>query len=534
MPTTSSRRLRRGMGAAGMTVALLALMVPAGTAAAGRVGPTAAELAGIDPVTSGPRRCVVRHDGVAYSTLQAGVDAAEPGETVTVQGTCVGFTLIAKDLTIRGVRTSRSGHPTLHGQRTIPLLWIGGDLAPVRMRPAGPTEEPGSGSVVTIDGLRIVRGFAGDDGVITLSYGAGVILRDTIVARNRGTENGAIFGYDLNLIVLRGTTEIRGNRAIDGDGGGVDAGAFGRVELHGTSSIHHNRSWDDGGGILADQGTDIVMNDDSSIYDNLVISDDDGAGVKLESDDVQRPSLTMNDRARIHGNRSTDEGGGVRAYQADIILNDSARIENNAAHDGGGISGYEATVTLNDNARVSGNVAAHEGGGIEMGVGTVTLNDASRVSGNAAMEEDGGGIWASSSTVTLSGSSRVSGNRSGEEGAGIDLGSGSTFRMEGTARVSGNRSMSDDGGGIVVFNGSTAVLAGASVVEQNRADGLGGGIRVDGYSSLDFDDTAVVRQNIAANDGGGVYAEACAIVTDLVTGTNVLSNTPNDFVQPVC
>ena len=132
----------------------------------------------------------------------------------------------------------------------------------------------------------------------------------------------------------------------------------------------------------------------------------------------------------------------------------------------------------------------------------------------------------------LAAGARIAGNRTGMNGGGI-LAGNAIITLSGNARITGNRAVTGDGGGIYALN-TDVTLAGTSVVELNRAGDLGGGIWVRADASLDFEDTAVVRQNIAANDGGGVYAEACAIVTDLVTGTNVLSNTPNDFVQPVC
>src|SRR3984957_19353847 len=53
-----------------------------------------------------------------FSTLQEAVNAAEAGNKLTVRGTCVGDTAIAKDLTIVGQASSGSGTPTLNGANT--------------------------------------------------------------------------------------------------------------------------------------------------------------------------------------------------------------------------------------------------------------------------------------------------------------------------------------------------------------------------------------------------------------------------------
>lgn len=69
-----------------MAVALLLTATPAGVATA----------------ATGPRACKVLNldQGIGRGSLQRAVWAAEPGDRLVVQGTCVGTTLIRKDLTI--------------------------------------------------------------------------------------------------------------------------------------------------------------------------------------------------------------------------------------------------------------------------------------------------------------------------------------------------------------------------------------------------------------------------------------------------
>ena len=64
------------------------------------------------PAGAAPTKClVVNIEGnTSYQTLQAGVDAATAGSTLTVKGTCTGTTTIDKDLTIAGKDNPRFGH----------------------------------------------------------------------------------------------------------------------------------------------------------------------------------------------------------------------------------------------------------------------------------------------------------------------------------------------------------------------------------------------------------------------------------------
>ncbi|MFO1540315.1 MAG: hypothetical protein ACKOTZ_07695 [Chloroflexota bacterium] len=533
MQTPRIRRTRQVAAVLGVALALGATAVPA--AARSPLAPSATELAGIAQA-NGAKRCVVRHDGVSYTNLQDGVDAAEEGEVVTLQGTCAGFTYIDKDLTIKGVRTATSGMPTITGRRTIPLLHVAGlevvyGSAGSKVRPAG--TEPGWNTVATIIGIRLMRGFHASEGAIFIGDGSGLILRNALVTRNRGTENGAIDGDGNTLLVLRGSTEISRNRAIDGDGGAVDFGADSRIEMHGTSRIHHNRSWEDGGAIYIGPDSVLVMNDDTSIDSNRTISDDDAGGIDAWSE--TGGLIELNDRARIAGNRSSDDGGGIDAYNYTIVLNDDARIVNNVADYGGGVRLGSSELYINDTARISSNYGDRGGGIYAFDGSLVAASGSSRIGSNRAVIGNGGGIHATDSTVSLSGSSRVTGNRAVTQGGGVWLG-WSTLTMSDTAWVDTNRVISGNGGGVwAIFTDIT--LGGSAAIEDNRAPGRGGGVHLDGPGELDMDGSALIRDNIAgaaANSGGGVWASCAATLTDLASGTNVYGNSPDQVFWETC
>jgi hypothetical protein len=68
----------------------------------------AAALSGSVATAAGPKACKVYNadQEISRDSLQRAVWAADPGDRLIVKGTCVGTTLIAKDLTIGGVRVS--------------------------------------------------------------------------------------------------------------------------------------------------------------------------------------------------------------------------------------------------------------------------------------------------------------------------------------------------------------------------------------------------------------------------------------------
>ena len=152
----------------------------------------------------------------------------------------------------------------------------------------------------------------------------------------------------------------------------------------------------------------------------------------------------------------------------------------------------------------------------------------------------------------------VRNNHAGDEGAIDVLG---TLILAGKARVAGNRATNADGyaGGINVYKGAVLVMRDDSVVSGNTG-GYGGGIYLRGAARLVGN--AQVTGNTATMQGGGIYVEdvtgigrprlrlvgsasihdntapadgdgggiwqGTAIYTNVLCGTNVYDNTPED------
>ena len=293
------------------TVVALALVMTLGAASA-----TAAS----------PSSCRVQNTmtGKTYTALQAAVDAAKWGHTLTVKGTCVGKTDIRKSLAIEGITSPRWGKPILDGARKTRVLQVG-QFATVTV--TNLTIQHGRASRSSMEG-----GGTGNFGVLTLRN---VVVRDNF-AWNGG---GGIYNQGVAILTLAGRTSIRDN-GCSSEGCGINSVRCPSDQLFGCG---HPPS--------------ITMEDTSSV------SGHKHSGVYLEDG-----TLTMNDRSSIFGNKST-AGGGVDLY-GQLVMNDASSIHDNRANEGGGGVAGAGTLTMNDASSIHDNraVAADgtpgQGGGI--------------------------------------------------------------------------------------------------------------------------------------------------------------------------
>ncbi len=182
-----------------------------------------------------PAACRVKNldTGVINGNLQIAVDAARPGQHLTVRGRCRGPVEILGDITIRGVRRGSSGPPTVVGK---------GQRAVVKV--------PAARTRVTITGLTIRGGASAGDGGGIRNRGA-LVLRDVIVRGNTAAgRGGGIFNLPGGTLTLDGSSSVRGNSAADG-GGVWNAGV---LRLDGASSISGNTAGQGTAAGLLNQG----------------------------------------------------------------------------------------------------------------------------------------------------------------------------------------------------------------------------------------------------------------------------------------
>jgi hypothetical protein len=323
------------------------------------------------PAGAAPTKClVVNIEGnTSYQTLQAGVDAATAGSTLTVKGTCIGTTTIDKDLTITGKDNPRFGTSGLDG-----------------------------GNFGT---------------VVTVSLGAHVSINDLIITHGSADFGGGI----LNLggsVTLNGSSSVTGNTA--GFGGGILNRLGGTVTLNDSSSVAGNAATiingtgGDGGGINNygfNEGSAVILNDSSSVAGNTAASTGGGIFNNVSN------TVTFNDNSTVERNSGLHAGGIWN--DGAVMLRHTSAIKNNTVQGlGGGIFNSTGTVALENSASIVGNSALLGGGIFNASVdtvkfGTVTLSGSSSITGNTAIL--GGGMWNQlGGVVTLNDGSSVTGN----------------------------------------------------------------------------------------------------------------------------
>jgi hypothetical protein len=310
--------------------------------------------------------------------LQTQINAAAPGSTLLVSGTCKGQFTISRNLVLQGQGTS----PTLDGDFAGTVLTIQ------------------SGATVTVVGLIITHG--GPLSIYSNSGGT-LTLQNSTVAGNSGSASfGTIYNGPGSTLTLQDST-VTGNSGIGirNDGG--------TLTLE-DSAVAGNNSPTDGGGINNNNNGTVTLRR-SIVTGNTAHH---GGGIASSNG-----TLSLQD-STVAGNSSPISGGGIFMGGSGIVtLRKSFVIGNNAGNgsdpsvSGGGIFNNGGTLTLQDST-VTGNTAgggvatAGRGGGIYNGVanfipGALNLQN-STVTGNSAGV--GAGIYNEpGSTLTLKNSS---------------------------------------------------------------------------------------------------------------------------------
>ena len=335
------------------------------------------------------------------SAVQAAIDAASPGATVKIAGTCVGVQ--PRDYDLLG--TPGTYFQTGYISKTLTVMggfttanW--GSSDPV----ANPTVLDGdaSGQVLVIDApglavdvvsLSVTNGYAGpdpDEGAGITIYTATVTVSNTQVYGNYAEGEGG------GLSTINGVVQIVDSAFYD-NYADCTGGAIENFDSHMTivnSHIYSNTADCAGGGVSnvgAEASTWLTITNGTLIEDNF---SDDGGGVYNEA-----ASLVI-DASSIAGNFAVF-GGGISNYgdftfaAAEVTLRNGAIVvDNHAVFAGGGIVNLEGNVTI-DTSQVTSNSAYFLGGGIAMqatDAATLTVQNGSVINYNST-EGDGGGVY---------------------------------------------------------------------------------------------------------------------------------------------
>ena len=390
-------RLGMGFGSSALFVAAFT-----GLTAGGSLAVSGAATAGASPAP------IAVH--CPTDNLQAAINAAAPGSTLLVDGTCTGNFYIDDNLTLSGPATlDGGGVPTTYGAT---LNVISGTVV--------------LNNLVIQDGVGI-NGLGGglwNSGQLTLNH--------STVTHNTAYGVGGIF--NTSQLTLNGST-VSNNTATNGSGGilncgdepafqayGLCTGAPGRLILNGSSVSNNVGGSGNGGGIDNDPQAVLTLNL-SSVSGNSTSSSGNGGGIENDG------TATLN-VSSVSGNTtgSGGAGGGIENHGT-ATLNFSS-VSGNVAGAGGGINNNgTATISaslLSNNSSIGGSGCFCGGGGLSNGLsntGTTTINNSIIRANNSVFV--GGGIFAGGGPMNIN-NSIVTGNSAVDTGGGMIVWDGPT------------------------------------------------------------------------------------------------------------
>lgn len=273
-----------------------------------------------------------QNTGQTYTDLNLAIVAANPGNTIRIDGTFVGNFSINKSLTLIGGEDA-----VLDGNHSGTTLYVGNVIS----------------NLVEVINIKIQNGNGINGGGIANS--ASLTLRHVELVDNfASTHGGGIFNdTDSSLTAI-------------------------------NSLIHQNSATQRGGGIYTING-DLGV-EGSEISDN---SADNGAGIYV--DHLMGYSGVID--SIISNNVAQSDGGGIYADVNSSFELIDVEISGNEARDGAGIFKDGVGTAYIDNAYIYENFASREGGGLYNFSGSTNFNF-SKIAHNEA-EEDGGGILTS-------------------------------------------------------------------------------------------------------------------------------------------
>jgi parallel beta-helix repeat protein len=341
-----------------------------------------------------------------YDTIQAGINAADEGDTVLVA----------------------DGTYTGDGNRDIDFL----GKAIVVMSENGPES-----CIIDCEGSyqdqhrgfyfhngeeasSIVLGFTITNGYQEYGGGIGCEVSSPTITGNIITGNMAsIFGGGITVAnnsspIITGNT-ITGNVALatDGAGGGITSWGFSTPTITDNTISQNTADW--GGGIYCVEVSTIIT--DNEISENVAMSGP-GGGLMTAYADAEIRSNT------ITGNVTNESGwAGLSCWWGTSIIEDNVISGNTAAGRGAGISLLHDNSTISNNI-ITDNAAVVGGGGIRVSYSSATMSHNTIAENTTA--GDGGGIWVGdSSAVNIT--NTISWNNTATTGEEIALGYNASF-----------------------------------------------------------------------------------------------------------
>jgi hypothetical protein len=285
---------------------------------------------GVDARPAGPCPDAARIGDRDFETVQAAVDAAEPGANVTVcPGTWIEQVHIERDVILAG------DDAVLDGTGGVALRI--GPAAAVEVHDLVVTGGTQGGVEVAAAELRlydvVIEGNQGESGGGLIAYNATLEFHGVEIRGNSAERGGGL--SLINTWAELNDTVVRDNTAIEG-GGMATQGLGGTVGCVVSGGMFQDNSATRGGGVFATG--DNRIDADLHLHDAVIQGNtaELGGGVY---EDTDYGSLLL-DGVQVHDNAASDSGGGVYLTVGGF-LNDTDVRGNSATLRGGGLGSWE-------------------------------------------------------------------------------------------------------------------------------------------------------------------------------------------------
>ncbi|NQU85633.1 MAG: fibronectin type III domain-containing protein, partial [Mariniphaga sp.] len=406
-----------------------------------------------------------------YSTIQAGLNAADSSDTVLVQPGTYYENIIWPDKNgIKLISAGDSSNTIIDGGRIGSVIYLNSQTATVDTN-------------TLILGFKITNGGGISNGGGILMNGASPVLQDISICHNRADDRGGgIYLVSSNPTLIHVTIYDNIVTGNNGYGGGIYLG---------SSS---------------------PKLDNVKIFKNVALKCGGGMCLRYYS----YPSLTY---VTISNNSAYYNGGGIYLETSSPTITYSTISDNSANNNGGGIY-IEKNMLLAEYSEpkitevtISDNNANNNGGGIYFSSYSSPQLKGLIVCDNTA-KSSGGGIWAqNSSNLTKLINVKVCGNSAKQYGGGIYL---ESFNPLITDVTIFNNSASYGGGISLVY--SHPVMTNL-VIYSNRANQCGGGMHIS--SSNTIISALTIANNYSENFSGGIYIKSG---NPTISNNNFISN----------
>ena len=413
-------------------------------------------------------------DCTAGETIQSKLDAAQPGDTIMITGTCHEAVLVNKD----GVTLDGGGSAVIDGMDfDAPTISINGHQN------------------VVIKGLRLQNGLHG----VRLAESAAVWLENVTAQGSRsksGYDSGAgIVAYTSSTVVLTGAIV-----ANDNAGSGIHAGSASTVVILGNVVIEGNRlprvSVEANGNGW--RGIDIAGNSELAVYttydEYATVHAKNNGGAGIAATHGANAIFTAGTTIEATGNGGAGfemhESGSAGFYGSGAQSRGITGAFNDNGGSGISVSGSSALNMWDDGAAVNLTATNNSGAGLGISSGSRASFNSPSSAPSSKLVFSGNGDDGISIDHNATLHSTIPSDIKNNTYEGVDAWGGSHVDLH-AATVTGN-----DGFGIEINGNSSAHVSAATVTDNGGWSGVG--VVSNSYALLSGCD-------ISNNDGDGIH-----------------------------